>query len=291
MIIPSPSFGLPEPIAFAATEGIFAAVTRPEVFDAKLDPARCILLVPLGSSAITISENGRGPVGEARRAYALTYLPSGVARNIRQTADVEMLYISITAHRAADILSTTGSKKWSLPPRLIEHQHGDIALLSQMLRRHLFEPTCPNAAFLTATTDLLLAHAIGSTRPSSQPDDAAAFTNGTLQRILSDIDERLEAGVRIGQLAKDLSLTPSAFTRKFRATVGCTPQRYVIERRIGRARELLRETDVPISEIAYAIGFSSQAHLTSSFKDLLGVTPGRYRQAYGNRELADKETG
>ncbi len=280
MIVPSPNFGLPEVIVQAATEDIYAAVTRPAPFEARLDPTRCLIVIPLASSDMTISENGYGEIGRIRRAFSLTYLPSGTARRARQSEEIEHLYISITANRTATLLERCGSRKWSLPNRVIEHRHGDIASAAQMIRRHLFEPSCPNATFLAAATDLLLSHAIGSTVKPSTPDAAAIFNNESLRRVLEEIDHQMESGIRVSDIAEDFDLTPSAFSRKFRASVGCSPQRYVIERRIGRAREMLKETDLPIAQIAYALGFSSQAHLTSSFKDLLGVTPGRYRASF-----------
>ncbi|WP_420334362.1 helix-turn-helix domain-containing protein [Roseibium sp.] len=290
MIVPSPDHGLPEPIAHASTADIYAAVTKATAFEARIDPVRCVLLIPLASGDMTIVERGQGAVGRVRRAFCLSYLPSGRTRNARQSAAIEHIYISVTANRAAKLLSQCGSKKWRLPDLVVEHRHGDIALIAQTIRRHLFEPSCPNTTFLSAATDLLLSHAIGASTNMSANDQMTVFTNGTLRSVLSEIDAQIEDGVRVAALAKRFDMTPSAFSRKFRASIGCTPQRYVIERRIGRARELLKDSDLPISEIAYALGFSSQAHLTSSFKEVLGVTPGRYRDSFtADRTKTSKE--
>jgi AraC family transcriptional regulator len=63
------------------------------------------------------------------------------------------------------------------------------------------------------------------------------------------------------------------------------PYRYVILRRIDRAKKLLRHTDLPISRIAYDTGFASQSHLASTFKRVVGETPGAYRRSTASRPV------
>lgn len=58
------------------------------------------------------------------------------------------------------------------------------------------------------------------------------------------------------------------------------PHQYVLARRMSRARELLRCTALPLGEIALACGFASASHFTNRFRQVLGGTPGEYRQAF-----------
>ena len=76
----------------------------------------------------------------------------------------------------------------------------------------------------------------------------------------------------------------AAFTRAF----GIPPYRYVIERRVERVELLLRHSDLPISQIAYDTGFSSQSHLTTTFKRAVGQAPGAYRRSIGARSVLDR---
>ncbi len=80
------------------------------------------------------------------------------------------------------------------------------------------------------------------------------------------------------ELSKVTGLSPHHFGDAFKAATGKSPHRYVIERRLSRARELLRETDRSISDIAYAVGFSSQSHFTANFRRVVGFTPNRFRR-------------
>jgi len=68
------------------------------------------------------------------------------------------------------------------------------------------------------------------------------------------------------------------FSRAFKQSMGMTPTNYIAERRIERAKKLMQETNLPISEIALRSGFSSQSHFTTSFRRLAGVTPRCFRK-------------
>jgi len=76
-------------------------------------------------------------------------------------------------------------------------------------------------------------------------------------------------------LARHVGLSAWHLIRVFRKATGLTPHAWLVDRRVHRARELLREGESP-SHIAVQCGFADQAHLTRSFKARLGVTPGQY---------------
>jgi AraC-like DNA-binding protein len=82
--------------------------------------------------------------------------------------------------------------------------------------------------------------------------------------------------VRVNALAEACGMTPSRFIRLFRKHHGMTPGDYLLNRRINEARSLLGK-GLPISEVAYAMGFADQAHLHRMFKARHAMTPGHYR--------------
>jgi AraC family transcriptional regulator len=100
-------------------------------------------------------------------------------------------------------------------------------------------------------------------------------------RALRLIDEYIEANLgadmRIGDLAALAGMSRFHFARVFRATVGTTPHRYVLERRLERARRLLKTTAAAVRDIAVVTGFADQSHLTRLMKRRFGVTPGVLR--------------
>jgi AraC family transcriptional regulator len=98
-----------------------------------------------------------------------------------------------------------------------------------------------------------------------------------ISEILNLFESRLEADLTLQELAA-VGYSRSHFLRAFRATTGLTPHRYLLNRRIERARRLLGEPDMRIAQVAYCCGFSSQAHFTLAFRKVCGLTPGEYRR-------------
>jgi len=95
--------------------------------------------------------------------------------------------------------------------------------------------------------------------------------------VLSYIDSNLDGDLSLEKLAHLAGVLEHKFARSFKKVTGETAHHYVLSRRIDAARKLLRGGDRPISEVAYATGFSSQSHMTTVFKRELGVTPAQLR--------------
>ena len=92
------------------------------------------------------------------------------------------------------------------------------------------------------------------------------------------IEEHLDAGPTLAQMAAAVGLNPYHFARQFKAATGLPPHQYVIARRVERAKELLQAgTDVSLAEVALRAGFSDQSQFSHHFKRLVGVTPGRFQ--------------
>lgn len=98
-----------------------------------------------------------------------------------------------------------------------------------------------------------------------------------LKRVRDYIETHLDDRLTLTDLAEVACLSPYHFSRSFKQAVGVGPQRYVMQRRIDRAKTLMRRTKQPLAMIAQEAGFSDQSHLTSIFRRETGVTPGRYR--------------
>jgi AraC family transcriptional regulator len=104
-----------------------------------------------------------------------------------------------------------------------------------------------------------------------------------LRRAIALIDHHLsdeeEGRVALRAVARDVHMSYFHFSRAFKQSMGMTATNYIAERRIERAKKLLEETELPISEIALRSGFSSQSHFTTAFRRLAGATPKAFRAA------------
>jgi AraC family transcriptional regulator len=98
-----------------------------------------------------------------------------------------------------------------------------------------------------------------------------------LQRALDYIDANLREDISLAGVAQALAMSPWHFAHAFRQTTGLSPHRFVLARRVERAKSLLRETDLPITEIAHRIGCTSHSHFSVLFRRATGQTPRDYR--------------
>jgi len=119
-----------------------------------------------------------------------------------------------------------------------------------------------------------LAPAIQSIGPSAK----GRLDRRRLFRVLDYIDRHLEGDVTLDSMASVACLSRFHFARAFKQAVGQSPRRYVIARRLERAKALLIEGEAPLVEIALDLQFSSQANFTRAFRQSTGMAPGQYRR-------------
>jgi AraC family transcriptional regulator len=99
-----------------------------------------------------------------------------------------------------------------------------------------------------------------------------------LRRIRDRIEAELDTELSLASLAKESGYSRAHFLRMFRAATGLTPHRYVLERRLSTAQQLLRQSKTPLADIALMCGFSSQTYMNEVFRKRLGVTPQEHRR-------------
>jgi AraC family transcriptional regulator len=122
-----------------------------------------------------------------------------------------------------------------------------------------------------------LVHALGGRAAamlSLKPSRAEAWmTPQRLHRIDDLIEARLDTKLTVQDLAEALGLSTGFFARAFKRATGRAPHDHIIDRRISRARLLLRDRSLGLAAIALASGFASHAHMTATFRTRLGISP------------------
>jgi transcriptional regulator GlxA family with amidase domain len=91
------------------------------------------------------------------------------------------------------------------------------------------------------------------------------------------VEVHLGESIDLTMLAAAAGLSMHHFARQFKQSAGVTPHRYLTQKRVERAQEMLAQTDLSLSEIAFASGFSDQSHLARHFRHVLGTTPREFR--------------
>lgn len=163
-------------------------------------------------------------------------------------ADVTSPEMSAIAQAVRQIVSSEDAKGW---PLLV---HSASTAMAAALIRQL----SPQASAV-----------LEKPRPGLSPERK--------RRVLEYIDAHLAEPITLEDLAQVASMSPHHLIRSFKAAVGVTPFRWLLQERIRRAKLLLAAA-MPLSEVAYACGFSSQSHFATAFKAETGLTPSEWRR-------------
>ncbi|HEY6249174.1 MAG TPA: AraC family transcriptional regulator [Candidatus Angelobacter sp.] len=99
-----------------------------------------------------------------------------------------------------------------------------------------------------------------------------------LTRVTAFVDANIALDLCVPKLANVAGMSPYYFCRAFKQSTGVTPHRYVLHRRMERAKRLLEEKPAPLLEIAHAVGFADQSQFTRVFHKMVGTTPSHYRK-------------
>ena len=113
----------------------------------------------------------------------------------------------------------------------------------------------------------------------ARQDKTSGLAQWKLKRAVDYIEEHIDCDLSLEELSKGLDMTPHYFCRSFRKSMGIPPYRYLISRRLERAKELLASTDKDVSEIALEVGFASPSHFTTAFRRSVGYAPRIYRNS------------
>ncbi|UFN42796.1 helix-turn-helix domain-containing protein [Nocardioides okcheonensis] len=102
-------------------------------------------------------------------------------------------------------------------------------------------------------------------------------THRRMLRARDEMDRLYAEPLDIPHLAAVAHLSPSQFGRVFRSVYGETPHRYLQRRRVERAMTLLRQTDRPVTDVAWDVGFASLGTFSRTFSNVVGCSPSQFR--------------
>jgi AraC family transcriptional regulator len=212
------------------------------------------------------------------RAGDATFVPCGIAASLRNAPrDVLVLTFSPQlighaqeADRAVAPVSRLGARR-----RVRDQQ---IVTLCDVLQVEARDGLASGRAFGEALGAVFASRIVALFRVSSNHADMLdRKIPHSLLPVLQYIDDNLDDGLQIDQLARLAGLSHDWFAHHFRAAIGCAPHQYILQRRVAAAKTMLAQTDVSMTEVGYAVGFGTPSHFTQAFKRETGMTPSRFR--------------
>jgi AraC-like DNA-binding protein len=116
------------------------------------------------------------------------------------------------------------------------------------------------------------------TGPDAIGPRVSSLPKWRLKRVIDFIAAHLNEPIGLVEMARSTGLTRMHFAAQFRASTGLRPHEYLVRLRVERAQELLAACQLPLAEIALAVGFKAQAHFTTVFAKIVGETPNAWRK-------------
>jgi AraC family transcriptional regulator len=149
--------------------------------------------------------------------------------------------------------------------------------LAELLGRTLVESgRVGDGLYAESARHTLVMHVARLERPQGR---VHVLPKWRLKRVREHIDAHLDEGLSLADLAAVAGLSRMHFAAQFRAATGYRPHDYLLYRRIESSKVILSGSDMPLAEVALAVGFHAQAHFSTVFKRMTGETPARWRRA------------
>jgi AraC family transcriptional regulator len=216
------------------------------------------------------------------RAGDVIITPAGPPKQWHHEGEVEYIVVRMAPSFLQRIIDEEhGTSKHH--PKLLDHFQTRDPHIEQLLQRLLAESTTKAYAsnvYAEALATELAVHLLRNYCVTSRADADHDYVLPIykLRRATEFIEENLREDLTLDRISEALAMSPGHFAHAFKTTTGLAPHHYVVERRIDRAKGLLRETELPIGEIAHRVGFPNQSHFSYAFHRATGVTPRRFRE-------------
>jgi len=136
----------------------------------------------------------------------------------------------------------------------------------------------PNAAYLEPLAGVIAVH-LARHYSAAAPNCAApsGLPSHKLKRVQAFIAEHIAETIHVDRLAAEAHMSPFHFARMFKHSTGQPPHLCIVMQRVRQAKALLRESDLPLIEVAAQSGFRTQGHFTGVFRRYTGYTPRAFR--------------
>jgi AraC family transcriptional regulator len=262
--------------------GAFEAICQ-----SRRDPTACLVLSehPPTLSGYFISDNIRS---ECRDIGMLNFFPAGASMYIRSTgAPVRLVRCTIEAERFKTTTSIRDLDKRALtaclniPAKCLKEPMLRLAkeLEEPGFARDIILESCglsvmgEMARYLVKSRDI-------------KPATSATLSPWQLRRIEEFLHEFVGCAPTVSDIAKQCGISRSHLSRLFKATTGTSIYDYIVDVRLKKAKAYLVDTDLPLKDISYRLGFSQAASFSQAFRKMVGQSPRTYRQLFRSRRRA-----
>ncbi len=215
---------------------------------------------------------------------SMCMLPVGQTLTANWNHEYEYVAIDFSQNHLSQMalemnLSAQIELKETISKKDILLQHLGLALLDEADKKEASSRLYSESMAHTLMFHLLKNY---STANFQNKSVSGGLSGNKLRRVTDFINDNLEQDLTLAEIATIAGLSHFHFARMFRKTMGVTPQQYITNRRIEKAKELLAKSNLPIVEVGFQIGFKNQSHFTTLFRKFTSLTPKIWREVKQN---------
>jgi AraC family transcriptional regulator len=280
----TPKYGVPLTgdawTAWTLRVGSFAATGRLEGLEAQDD---AVLVWTGGRSEVTLQpgiQHQKKRVRFVRQSGMIDLLPKGTSFD-EVVWHGEASTCTSVGFDAAQVQRLLGTKIALDPERLrtaVTDAH--VVDLVQRLQAQARQGQPWGSLYVEGLSLALASYVFGRYGPSQTPrDDGSSLTPLQWEQLVAFVEDHLGDNLSLPHLASLVGYSADHFARLFKRAFRVSPHQYILERRVERAKAMLRTRSHSIAEVALSCGFASQAHLHATFRARTGLTPGAFRRS------------
>jgi AraC family transcriptional regulator len=275
---PQPEVLTSSPIAFDAP-GLRFELEMSSPRDFRHDGARPKLLFTFDAGEGVGAFQDAPARGVSCPPGSFVLMTPGFRAHVQHKAPLELLSVTYGVDALTGRADVSGYVEAMVADLPFVRTDPGMKALAQEARRVLLQEAAPDAAYMGALGEALLARALQTIDQGAAQPGRMAISPFKLRRVVDHIESRLAEKISVAELAELAQLSTAHFARAFRRATGEAPHHFILGRRIERVRELLRDPALDLTTVALRAGFSSHAHMSSAFQKATGVAPAAWRGA------------
>jgi len=214
-----------------------------------------------------------------RRAEAprgtLSIWPARVEHSVRTHGAADVLFLELSPAFVDAVLQATPGLSPLEPVLAVRDEFAEHVL--HALEAEARAGTALGAARAEKLASALVVHLCERERRRLPPQPAGRRRGARLHRVIDHIGAHLDRPLALRDLARVAGMEVYPFARAFKAFTGSSPYRYVLDARIARAKELLLDPGLSITEVAQRTGFTTPSHFSATFRRLASSSPRAFR--------------
>lgn len=240
---------------------------------------------------VTVVNTPKGPIhsgrtiGEQRQQEQLfnescVIIPAGVRHQTAWSQDAEFMLLNLDPIHLAQIAhETVDCDRVELTPQFAKFDP-ILSGISHALKAELEADGVRGMLYVESAITFLAAHLLRyhCTQTPSLRNYPQGLPKYKLREAISYIQEHLGEELSLDEIATHLNMSQYYFCHLFKQSMGVSPYQYVLQQRINKAKQLLKQRWLTLTDVALECGFSNQTHFTKHFRKLTGTTPKAYRE-------------